>query len=67
MRDPEQEPEANEGTEPAKVVMLACAVLATGASIGKLTVGKDHKCRLPKDQVEALAALNPPLVRIDGI
>lgn len=53
--------------EPAKEVQLRCTVTAETAEIGKLTVGKGHKCRLPESKAKALAALKPPVVRIDGV
>ena len=53
--------------EPAKGVQLRCTVVADTARIGKLTVGKGHKCRLPEADAKALAALTPPIVRIDGV
>lgn len=51
----------------AKGVQLRCTVVADTARIGKLTVAKGHKCRLAEEQAKALAALNPPIVRIDGV
>lgn len=47
--------------------ILACTVLVAKTQFGAVLKGKGAKVRLPKSQAEALASLNPPRVRIDGV
>ena len=62
-------------TEPSEQVpptsapptLLKCTVLITGTVIGKLQVAKGHKCQIEAGKAKALASLNPPAVRIDGV
>ena len=65
MNDPSNTPKkpAQGGGE----VLLRGTVLVAGTIIKRLKTGKGHRCRLPESQAKALAALNPPAVRIDGI
>ena len=65
MNDPSDTPKKPEAT--AEPVRLKCTVLVTGTVIGRLKVAKGHRCQLPDAQAKALASLNPPAVRIDGI
>ncbi len=45
----------------------ACTVLITPTTIGDLICGAGHKIRLTKSEADALAAMEPPRVSIDGI
>ena len=47
--------------------LLACTVLISATRIGPALKAKGAKIKLPKSQAEALATLNPPRVRIDGV
>jgi hypothetical protein len=53
--------------KPAKPVQLRCTVLINGTVVGKLKLAKGHKLHLPEREAKALASLNPPAVKIDGI
>ena len=53
--------------KPAEAVLMKCTVLVTGTVIGRLKAAKGHRCQLPEAQAKALASLNPPAVRIDGV
>ena len=57
----------NTPKKPAEAVQLKCTVLVTGTVIGRLKAAKGHRCQLPEVQAKALASLNPPAVRIDGV
>lgn len=63
MKDTPTPPKA-EGKPP---VELACTVLISGKRFGKVIRAKGSKISLPADQANALSALTPPIVRIDGI
>ncbi|RYD83979.1 MAG: hypothetical protein EOP84_06795 [Verrucomicrobiaceae bacterium] len=65
MNDPSNTPKKFEAT--TEPVRLRCTVLITGTVIGRLKVAKGHRCQLLEAQAKALASLNPPAVRIDGI
>lgn len=54
-------------TPPPAEPTYACTVLITPTTIGDLICGAGHKIRLTKTEAEALAAMNPPRVSIDGI
>lgn len=45
----------------------ACTVLITPTTIGDLICGAGHKIRLTKSEADALAAMTPPRISIDGI
>ena len=45
----------------------ACTVLITPTTIGDLICGAGHKIRLTKSEADALAAMDPPRITIDGI
>ena len=47
--------------------IYACTVLVAKTQIGAVLKGKGAKVRLPKSQADALAALVPPRIRIDGV
>ena len=53
-------------TTPAPAIVLV-TVLVTPTTIGDVTCGAGAQLRIPQADAEALAALNPPRVRIDGI
>ena len=65
MNNPPDTPKNPKAT--AEAVRLKCTVLITGTVIGRLKVGAGHRCQLPEAQAKALASLNPPAVRIDGV
>ena len=45
----------------------ACTVLITPTTIGDLICGAGHKIRLTKSEADALVAMEPPRISIDGI
>lgn len=58
--------EAAAGAKPDPIV--AVAILIAGTQIGDVKKGKGAKgVRLPLSQAQALAALQPPAVRIVGV
>jgi hypothetical protein len=65
MNNPSDTPKNPEAA--AEPVRLKCTVLITGTVIGRLKVANGHRCQLPGAQAKALASLNPPAVRIDGV
>ncbi|GAA5482055.1 hypothetical protein [Haloferula sargassicola] len=46
---------------------VACTVLIAKTRIREVLKARDAKIRLPLSQANALASLNPPRVRIDGV
>ncbi|MEM1085948.1 MAG: hypothetical protein AAGI48_17700 [Verrucomicrobiota bacterium] len=46
---------------------LACTVLIARTKVGSHFKGKGAKVKLPESKAKALAGLNPPAVRIDGV
>jgi hypothetical protein len=60
------EKEASDGHSPP-LQTYACTVLITPTTIGDLICAAGHLIRLTKSEAEALAAMDPPRVRIDGI
>lgn len=54
-------------TPPPAEPTYACTVLITPTTIGDLICGAGHKIRLTKTEADALAAMDPPRVSIDGI
>jgi hypothetical protein len=63
----DQSSDKTDALPPAKPVQLRCTVLITGTLVGKLKLSKGHKIALPADKAKALASLNPPAVKIDGV
>lgn len=54
-------------TKPKKVTLYSCTVIVPKITVGRIIAGRGAKLRLPKDEADALAALTPPAIRIDGI
>lgn len=47
--------------------LVAVTVLISGTTYGDVILKKGAKIRVPKNEAEALASLNPPRVEITGV
>lgn len=53
--------------KPKKTQLYKCTVIVPKITVGPIVAGRGAVLELSKEDADALAALNPPAIKIDGI